>query len=228
MSQMIVAVQIPHGAPPGAQFMAMMPNGQPMMVVNPGLPAGSIVHVRAPLPQPVAPQPMMMGTPAPLQKAPTVEALKEEDIPKDAQVVTATVPAYSKTTQAEAPKPEDLCPCASLCCVTCSLWPVFPDCLGIYCKGVACACIQIEQVCCKISKSEGSLCKICNGEFEIIEPQGFCKIASSVCCVDSRIACPTDAEVPCQMACLGFICMKSMECVCKFHETGKVGQSASV
>jgi hypothetical protein len=227
MSQ-IVAVQIPVGVPPGAQFMALMPSGQPMMVVNPGLPAGSIVHVRAPMQMAPQPQQMMMGTPPPVEKAPTVQALKEDEIPKDAEVVTATVPAFKKTTQAEAPKNEDLCPCAALCCITYSLWPVFPDCLGVYCKGVACACIQVEQVCCKISKSEGSLFKCCNGELEIIEPQGFCKLASTVCCVDARIALPTDSEVPCQLACLGFICMKAMQCECKFHETGKVGSSASV
>ena len=222
MSQ-IIAVQIPFGVAPYGQFVAMA-NGQPMMVVNPGLPAGSIVHVRAPAP--VAPEPMMMGKPVE-EKAPppTAEAVKEEDIPKDADVVTATVPAYSKTTQAEAPKPEDLCPCAAFCCITYSIWPVFPDCFGFYTKGIACACCQVEQVCCKISKSEGSRFKICNGEFEIIEPQGFCKIASTMCCLDARIALPTDAEVPCQLAACGFICVKSLKCVCKFHETG---QSASV
>ena len=225
MSQ-IVAVQIPFGSMPGSQFMAVMPNGQPMMVVNPGLPPGSIVHVRAPV---LAPQPMMMATPGapppPKPEPVKVEAIEEKDIPKDAEIVTATVPKFNNL--AEAPKPEDLCPCAALCCITYSLWPVFPDCFGIYVKGVACACIQVEQVCCKISKSEGSLFKCCSGEFEIINPKGCCKLASTVCCIDARTAIPTDAEVPCQLACLGLVCVKQMACVCKFHQTGNKVSSDS-
>ena len=223
----IVAVQIPLGVPPGGQFMAMMPNGNPMMVINPGLPPGSIVHVRAPI---VAPQPMMMATPGeppkPSTPPPPAEAIKEEDIPKDAEIITATVPAYKNTTMEEAPNPEDLCPCAALCCIAFSIWPVFPDCFGFYCKGKACACIQVEEICCKFSKTEGSLFKCCNGEFNILNPDGFCKCTTTACCIDMRIAIPNDAEVPCQMACLGLVCVKDAKCVCAMHETkNKVSQS---
>ena len=60
---------------------------------------------------------------------------------------------------------------------------------------------------------------MCNGELEIVKPVGCCKLAATVCCVDARIAFPTDAEVPCQVALAGFICCKSMECVCKLYDS---------
>ena len=53
----IVQVQIPLGVPPGGLFNVMAPSGALMTIVNPGLPAGAIMHVRAPV---VAPQPIVM------------------------------------------------------------------------------------------------------------------------------------------------------------------------
>lgn len=160
------------------------------------------------------------------QATAAAEVIKEEDVPKDVAIEKAVVPAYQKTTLNEAPKQSELCPCAACCCVAYSLYPVFPDCIGTYCKGVACACIEVEQLCCKVSKSDGSYCKVCNGELEIIEPQGCCKIATTICCIDSRYSFPTDAEVPCQMALCGLVCVKSFKCVCKFYSTAE-GQEAA-
>ena len=152
-----------------------------------------------------------------------METVEEKDVDKS-QVQTAVVPAALKTTAAEAPKAEDLCPCLSLCCVNYSLYPVFPDCLGLYFKGVACACCQAEQLCCKVSKSDGSYCKVFSGECEIVEPVGCCKIAAQTCCLDARFAIPTDEEAPCMLACAGFICVKSFGCVCKFYDTKEAAQ----
>ena len=158
----IVAVQVPMGIPPGGQFLAIAPNGAQMMVVNPGVPPGSVIHVRCPPPpMPVygGPQPSSMERVAPAPPPPT-EALKPDDIPADAEIASATVPGFTKTTLAEAPKQEELCPCAACCCVTYSIYPVFPDCMGAYCKGVACMCIEVEQLLCKVSKTEGVFCKV--------------------------------------------------------------------
>ena len=132
------------------------------------------------------------------------------------------------TSLAEAPNQNELCPCASVCCVAYSIYPVFPDCLGVYCKGVCCGCIEVEQLLCKISKTEESYCKLCNGEVEIIKPTTFCKLTSTVCCLDARVALPTDAEVPCQLACLGLVCVKGFECVCKCYSTADGQQAAKV
>lgn len=214
----IVAVQIPLGVPPGGQFMAIGPGGVQMMIVNPGLAAGSIIHVRAPPPPPLvaagAPQPPQMD------RAPAaVEEVKKEDIPEDAVIEKAIVPGYEKTTLNEAPKNHELCPFMACCCVAYSCYPVFPDCFGTYFKGVACACIQVEQLCCKVSKSDGTYFKCFAGECEIVQPQGFSKFASTVCCLDARFALPTDGEVPCQMAFLGLVCVKSWKLVCKFYST---------
>ena len=226
----IVAVQIPFGCPPGGQFMVMAPNGVQMLCVNPGLPPGAVIHVRAPAPQPmVAPVPQSMGTapePPPLKREPTkAEVIKEEDIPPDAVVTKAKAIA---TSLPEAPKQEDLCPCLSTCCVAFSLYPVYPDCLGIYCKGVACACLELEILGCKVSKSEGVLCKVCAGEINLLNPIGCCKLASQCCCIDARFAVPTDEEVPCQLACAGLVCVKSFKCICKFYETRPGQQSETV
>ena len=226
----IVAVQIPVGVPPGGSFMAIGPGNVQMMVVNPGVPAGTIIHVRAPPPPAVVP--MMVGAsptpaapqPPQMERQASVEVIKEEDIPKDAKIETAVVPAYQKTTLAEAPKQEELCPFLACCCVAYSCYPVFPDCIGLYAKGVACACLEMEQVCCKVSKTEGTYCKICNGELEVVAPVSCCKLAFTFCCLDARWAIPTDGEVPCQMSACGFICVKSFKCVCNLYSTAD-GQS---
>jgi len=226
MSGPIVAVTIPPGCPPGGQFMAMAPSGVTMMIVNPGLPVGAVMHVRAPL---AAPQPMVMaqqGPPPPPPEPMKVEEIKKEDIPNDAVIEKATVPGYAKTSLAEAPKDSELCPFVSCCCVTYSIYCAFPDCIGSYFKGVACGCIEVEQLCCKVSKTEGTLCKLCNGECEVVNPVGCCKLTATCCCVDARWAIPTDGEVPCQLACLGFVCVKSFKMVCNFYSTSS-GQAAT-
>jgi len=223
----IVAVQIPLGIAPGGQFMAIGPGGVQMMVVNPGLPAGSIIHVRAPAPPP----PVQAGAPQPptMERQPTkaAEAVKEEDIPKDAKIEQAVVPDFQKTTLAEAPNQADLCPFMACCCVAYSLYPTFPDCLGFYQKGTCCGCIETEQLCCKVSKTDGVYCKLCNGELEVVKPVTCCKITETMCCFDARFAIPTDEETPCQMACLGFICVKSLKCHCAFYDSRAAAAASS-
>ena len=224
----IVAVQIPLGVPAGGQFLCVGPQGNQFMVVNPGLPAGSVIHVRAPAPPP----PVAAGGPTPAQmkreEPKAAEVVKEDEVPKDAVVEKAVVAPFQKTTLNEAPKAKEMCPCMGCCCVAFSLYPVFPDCIGCYSKGVACACIEVEQLCCKVSKSPGVHCKVCNGELEIVDPVTCCKLTQTTCCIDQRFAIPTDAEVPCTMAVAGFICVRSFKCICKFYDSREDVKSGDV
>ena len=216
----IVAVQIPPGVRPGGQFIAVGPGGIQMMCANPGLPAGSIIHVRAP-PPPVhytaygGPQPSGMDR-RDSKKVTQVETVKEKDIPAGENIEHA---ASFVARHAEAPNEADLCPFMALGCMSVSLYPTFPDCIGSYQKGTCCFIYQIEQICCKVSKTDGVYCKLCNGEFEIVQPSSCCKFTETVCCVDARIAIPTDEETPSQLACCGFICCKAMNCACAFYDS---------
>ena len=216
----IVAVQIPAGVRPGGQFLALGPGGVQMMISNPGLPAGSIIHVRAP-PPPVQQAAGAGPTPPAMQrkeskKVTQVETVKEEDIPKDEKIETA---ASFVARHAEATNEALLCPCLSLGCVSWSVYPMFPDCIGVYQKGTCCFIFEVEQLCCKVSKTDGVYCKLCNGTFEIVKPMSCCKMTETMCCFDARIAIPTDEETPAQLACCGFICCKSMKCQCAFYDS---------
>lgn len=104
----------------------------------------------------------------------------------------------------------DLTPFMGCCCGVCSFYFVFPDCIGCWSKGTLC-CLDIEALCCKVGKKEGSICMCMQNEIEVIWPPS-CKIANQVFCLDNRCAIPCDEEVPCVVTVFGIQCCKHSEC----------------
>uniref|UniRef100_A0A7S3AWX0 Uncharacterized protein n=1 Tax=Haptolina ericina TaxID=156174 RepID=A0A7S3AWX0_9EUKA len=213
----VMAVQVPLNVFPGMQFRVMTPYGQQLDVVCPHMAGpGQMIHIRVPAQQfvPQAPPAQQIMRADSAKPKVAAQEVKEDEIPADA-VVT---PAFMKTSMPEATQEEHLCPCLSCICISCNIYATFPDCVGAYVKGVCCCC-ECEELCCKLSRTDGSLCKCMHGEVEIIVPVTCIKSVQTCCCIDARIAIPFDEEVPCELGLMGFICVKNFECVCQVYET---------
>jgi len=194
----VIAVTVPYGVSPGMMMKAKTADGRAFMIPVPqGAKPGMTLMVTVPDPAPDAPP------------SSTPQALDPEDLGVDL--------VQSGTTMAEGVRKEDLKPCfAAICCI-CSLYPKFPDCLGAHVKGVL-VCVEIESLCCKVGKADGSICMCMKNEIELIKPTTCVKMFQQFFCMDVRCAIPCDEDVPCIIAALGLTCVKNYKCICACGE----------
>jgi hypothetical protein len=54
-----------------------------------------------------------------------------------------------------------------------------------------------------------------NANFELVKPMTCISLHGQACCLDTRIAIPTDGEVPCMLNLLGITCCMGGRCNCK-------------
>ena len=57
--------------------------------------------------------------------------------------------------------------------------------------------------------------RVWQGEIECVKPTSCCKMETQECCLDCRIACPCDDEVPCMLNLFGWTCCRDWKVVCE-------------
>ncbi|CAD7940465.1 unnamed protein product [Amoebophrya sp. A25] len=93
----------------------------------------------------------------------------------------------------------DLKPCYADGCSICSLYLVFPACIGVSGSSEMC-CSQMTCACCKVldcSDAEKRCCTFCNYNNYLIMPRTCVQNQVQVGCVDQRAAFPCTKDVPC-------------------------------
>lgn len=186
-----IAVTVPYGVTPGMTMKAKTPDGRAFLI---------------PVPQGARPGMTLMVT---IPDSPPGQKIETSDI--GAEVM------QQGTTMVEGVNTDDLVMVCAALCIICSCYPKFPDCLGAHAKAVI-TCMEVESLCCKVGKADGSICMCMKNEIEIVKPTTCVKQTSQFFCIDLRCAIPCDEEVPCTIGALGLICVKEYKCICKCGE----------
>ena len=106
---------------------------------------------------------------------------------------------------------EHLYPLGGCYCCIVSLFPAWPECLGCAGRNTLC-CLQSDLILCKKARSEKAYCLCLKAELECIPCHTCILSRTQICCFDTRISIPPEAQVPKLLNICGTTCYPGCFC----------------